>query len=220
MSIESEQIYQELLRLRMNQVNGKLSDEEQQKLDTALSSVEQRIEEKYGKEVDYNKAQEERWVSFHAYRNYTLQKFEPSRSLLDVILRRPASAPEIEDYFISFDDEGYQEETLQYYNVLKLSYLLEEQGMTCTFSELIPGTAIEYLINEVRLDQEDVLERLQNPKPQWSLEKLEQLSGLEDELEGDRELQDMVIWLKEMWRNDYQVIADYDIALKLRVPEE
>ncbi|EZH67427.1 hypothetical protein DH09_05720 [Bacillaceae bacterium JMAK1] len=220
MSIESEPIYQELLRLRMNQVNGKLSDEEQQKLDTALSSVEQRIEEKYGKKVDYNKAQEERWVSFHAYRNYNLQKFEPSRSLLDVILRRPASEPEIEDYFISFDDEGYQEETLQYYNVLKLSYLLEEQGMTCTFSELIPGTAIEYLINEVRLDQEDVLERLQNPKPQWSLEKLEQLSGLEDELEGDRELQDMVNWLKEMWRNDYQVIADYDIALKLRVPAQ
>ncbi|GAK00586.1 hypothetical protein [Geomicrobium sp. JCM 19055] len=176
MSIEFEPIYQELLRLRMNQVNGKLSDEEQQKLGTVLSSVEQRIEEKYGRKVDYNKAQEERWVSFHAYRNYNLQKFEPSRSLLDVILRRPAPTPEFERYSLFFEDGDYQEETLQYYNVLKLSSLLEEQGMTCTFSELIPGTVIEFLIDEVRGDQEVVLECLKNPKPQWSLEKLEQLS--------------------------------------------
>ncbi|GAK06850.1 hypothetical protein [Geomicrobium sp. JCM 19038] len=216
MSIEFEPIYRELLQLRIKQVNGKLSHEEQQELKTVIRTVEQPVEEKYGKNDDYNQSQEERWVSFHAYRNISFYKIEPKRSVMDVLLRRPAPIPEIQPYGVTFDD--YQEGTLQYRSVLTLKSLFEDQHMTCTFSELIPATFDEFLVEDVTEEQKHIMERL--PEPQWGLSKLEALEGLEEKLANNRELQEMVSWLKEMWQNEYKVIADFDVALKFRVPEQ
>ena len=202
---ERNELFMDIRNFREKQVTVGLSLEEVQSLSTLLKQMEEDIEKKHKRILNYNDEQMKTPIKIEAIRNVTFVEIPVKQNLVDKLMKKE---PIVYYNFqvSSWDDhDTYQ---LPYHFALEMKKFMEEVGLGSKWNTMLPVT-MEMSPTE-SLDKEEVEWLNLLPDPKWCLAAFNEVEELEKLAERhSKEMHESITWLKDQWQNGYQVYTDF-----------
>lgn len=202
---ERNELFMDIRNFREKQVTVGLSLEEVQSLSTLLKQMEEDIEKKHKRILNYNDEQMKTPIKIEAIRNVTFVEIPVKQNLVDKLMKKePIVYTNLQ--VSSWDDhDTYQ---WPYHFALEMKKFMEEVGLGSKWNTMLPVT-MEMSPTE-SLDKEEVEWLNLLPDPKWCLAAFNEVEELEKLAERhSKEMHESITWLKDQWQNGYQVYTDF-----------
>ena len=198
-----QSLFSENYELRKKQVFKGLSTEEERKLDRNIIALDEEFNKKHV--IDIKTAQMNQEIKVVAIRNIAFEVRPVKQNIFQKLLKKEKHI----NYDLVFEHpEDLQYDYYTYEFALSVRDFMKENGVGNQWNNILPpGMDMEY---EFVLDESEVEWYKKLPNPQWCLQMLTDVKGLEEKaLKHSEEMHHSVVWLKERWAEGYQIYIDY-----------
>jgi hypothetical protein len=186
-----------LPKLRKKEMTAKLTYSEQDELESLLALDAQSHPDNREKHLASN-------VKLTALRNYTIVDNTPKAGVFQKLLKQEITK-EYKLRILNEDDIASNKWLFSL--ALDMRQLMEDVGLGFDWPKMMPVDDEMLYTDPLEEDDKEWFESFQDPA--WCFTKLEEAADLEEKAAAHSpEMLHAIQWLKEQWKNGYQIYAD------------